>query len=98
MWFAGAAGREEEERSGISRAVAWAEETKGAKAEAAACGGDRAEEAWGGAAGWIEGRWWLARDGSGRIPRWEASGWKAGGGDETDGTSLLKIRVGLVYL
>ena len=48
--------------------------------------------------GWIEGRRWLARDGSGRIPRWEASGWMAGGGDETDGTNLLKIRVGLVYI
>ena len=48
--------------------------------------------------GWIEGRRWLARDGSGRIPRWEASGWMAGGGDKTDGTSLLKIRVGLVYI
>ena len=48
--------------------------------------------------GWIKGRWWLARDGSRRIPRWEASGWMAGGEDETDGTSLLKIRVGLVYI
>ena len=43
--------------------------------------------------GWIEGRRWLARGGSGRIPRWEASGWMASGGDESDGTSLLKIRV-----
>ena len=34
----------------------------------------------------------------GGIPRWEASGWMAGGGDKTDGTSLLKIRVGLVYI